>query len=189
MMKVCNLHANIGFLLLAPRFSQSHVMIGLVVEDGECPVELLGKDHTHHLVRERHLAQRQLVIGSAVHIGREAIRPTDDKHHAAHTGRHAFLHIGTKLHRRHFLPMLVEQHNIVGLVDAGQNSAPLGQLLLSLAQVAGVLDILQILDIERHIVAKPGDVVIETRLEVASCGLSDHQKRNFHPFQQFRVQI
>ena len=43
-------------------------MIRLVVEDGERAVELLGKDDAHHLVRERHLAQREFVVGAVIHI-------------------------------------------------------------------------------------------------------------------------
>ena len=56
------------------------MMIGLVVEDGEGSIQLLGEDKTHHLVRKCHLRERYLVVGSRVYIGRKTIGAANDKH-------------------------------------------------------------------------------------------------------------
>ena len=55
------------------------VVIWLVFEDGECTVELLGEDGSDNLVREGHLRERELAIGTLVHRLREAIGASDDK--------------------------------------------------------------------------------------------------------------
>ena len=54
-------------------------MVGQVVEDGECAVELLGKDDAYHLVREGHAREGYLAVGCGVHGIGEAVRATDDE--------------------------------------------------------------------------------------------------------------
>ena len=55
------------------------VVVGLVINNRKCSVELLGKYSTNNLVRKGHLRQRELGISALVESIRKAIRTTYDK--------------------------------------------------------------------------------------------------------------
>mgnify|MGYP003539271652 CR=1 FL=1 len=45
------------------------MVVAFAANDGAGAVELLGEDQAYHLVRERHARERNLLVGTAVHVG------------------------------------------------------------------------------------------------------------------------
>ena len=43
-------------------------MIGFMPQNGECPVELFDKDEPYEFVREGHLAERDFLVGTVIHL-------------------------------------------------------------------------------------------------------------------------
>ena len=56
------------------------MMIRLVAQDSECPVELLDEDEAHQFVGKCHLAEGYFLIGALMDFGRESVRSSYDKH-------------------------------------------------------------------------------------------------------------
>lgn len=144
--------------------TQSLVMIWLVIENGESAIQLLGEYQPHHLVRERHLAQRHFVVGTSVDFLRETVRPSHNKHQPTHAARHAPLHILSPLQRGVLTAMLIEQCHIVRWSEGRQDAFAFGDTLLVLTQVAHILDVTDVLYLERYIVRQPADILVNPGL-------------------------
>ena len=67
------------------------MMIWFVAQDSKRAIKLLNKDEPHEFMREGHLAERYLFVGSVIHFLRKAIRATHNKHKSFAAARHATL--------------------------------------------------------------------------------------------------
>jgi len=56
------------------------MMIRLVVQDSERPVQLLYKDEPHQFVRKSHLAERNLLVGTVIDLVGESVWAAHYKH-------------------------------------------------------------------------------------------------------------
>lgn len=106
------------------------VVVGLIVEDGEGAVELLNKKQAYHLMRQRHLRERNLLIGTGVYRFGKAVRTSHNKKQTAGTGGHALLQPRGKIHTAAFHTALVEQDDTVARLDAAEDESTLLLFLL-----------------------------------------------------------
>ena len=70
-------------------------------------IESLGKDESHHLVGERHLGERDFLVGAVIDCLRETVWTTDDEDESAGGGLLAFQPLGV-FDASKLLSMLVE---------------------------------------------------------------------------------
>ena len=87
------------------------MVIGLSSKNGHCAVDLLNGHYSYHLVRERHLTQRELAVGAGVHRFAESVRATDDEPQIP-TGCQFLLHPLRQFYRTVFRAMLVQQYHV-----------------------------------------------------------------------------
>ena len=127
-------------------------MVGLMPQDGESPVKLFNEDQTHQFMRESHLAQGNLLVGTVIYLGRESVGATNDKNDAFAATGHASLQPPAEVHRGALGAVFVKQHHMVTALERGKQLFALSYLLLCFAHVAGAFHISDILDIELHIV-------------------------------------
>ena len=73
------------------------MVVGFVLKDSKRSVELLGEDGAHYLVREGHLGERELAVGTLVYSIGESVGTTDDKDETLGARRHALLNKVSKL--------------------------------------------------------------------------------------------
>ena len=128
------------------------MVVALAANYSAGAVELLGEYQSYHLVRERHARERNLLVGTAVHVGRESVRSADNEHQSASRLLLARQPRG-HLHARAFGTVLVEQNHCVRRLDEAQNQFALSLLLLVLRQTLGILERRNHGDVERHVVA------------------------------------
>lgn len=156
------------------------MMIRLVAQDSECPVELLDKYETHQLVGKSHLAQGDFFIGTVIDRRREAVGASDHEHQALAAAGHAPFEPLAEIDRRALAAVLVEQHHVVAVLERGKQAPSLGHLLLGFAHVAGGLDIADILDVERHIVLQALHIFLDTLPDKCDLGLTYYGQCNLH---------
>ena len=114
------------------------MVVALSANDSAGTVELFGEYQSYHLVREGHTRERDLLVGTAVHVGRESVRSAYDEHQSACLlllARQPRSHF----HTRALGTMLVEQNHRVRRLDKAQNQFALSLLLLVFRQALGVL--------------------------------------------------
>ena len=114
------------------------VVVGLILQNSKCTVELLSKDGTHYLVREGHLREREFAICSLVDSVAKAIRASDNEDKTLGARRHSALEHISKLNRAELGTMLVEEHEVVGVADELKYLLALETFLLGLREFAGV---------------------------------------------------
>ena len=85
------------------------MVVWFATENSHGAVDLLYKEKAHHLMRESHLTERDLSIGTLIDRLGEAIRTSNYKDYVP-TRRHLLLDIIGKLNRTILLPMLIKQH-------------------------------------------------------------------------------
>ena len=88
-------------------------MIGFSLDDGACPVDLLGEYGSDHLVGEGELRERQLFVGSLVDGFGKAVGTAYDKYQSPASGLPLLQPLG-ELDAAIFVPVLVEQDKGVG---------------------------------------------------------------------------
>ena len=98
---------------LVPVVALLLMVIGQVIEYRQGAVKLLGKDDPYHLVREGHLRQRNLALGSTIYLAGESVGPSDDEYQSAAHRVHALLQPVGKSYRGKLLASLVEQYHMV----------------------------------------------------------------------------
>lgn len=157
------------------------MVVGLILEYCKGAVELLDKYGTNKLVRECHLRERQLTIGTCIYRIGEAIGPTYDKHQAFNARRHATLHKSRKLHGAKLLAMLIEKSYMVRVIDKAQYGLALQTLLLRLGEFLRVTHIGNRRDGEAHIVVQALSIHRNKRLDLLHVGLADNYKLAVHP--------
>lgn len=92
------------------------MMIGFIAQDCERPVELLNKNQAYQLMRKRHLAERDLLVGAVIDFGGESVRAAHDKHEALAAARHATLQPLAEIQRSALCAVLIEQDNVVAVL-------------------------------------------------------------------------
>ena len=147
-------------------------MVGLALDDGEGAIELLGEDGSHDLVREGHLRERYLAIGTRIDLLRESVWATNHQHQSSYAAIHTLLHPLCKGHATHLLASLVEQHYIVACGDAIEQHRALGTLLLLLREVFGVTQVGQVGYGELGIVVNALGVHLDQRIHLLHIGLA-----------------
>ena len=80
----------------------------------------------------------------------------------------------------YFGTMLVKQHDVVAWLKRGEQRFALGDLLLSIAHVAGALHVAHILDVERHIVLQPFHIFLYTLPDKPYLGFANDGECNLH---------
>jgi len=156
------------------------MMIRFIAQYRECAVQLLNKDKTYQFVRERHLAERNLLIGTVIHFGRKTVRSANDKYQPFASAGHAALQPLAVLHRSALAAMLVKQHDMVTGVERGKQGTAFGALLLRLAHVAGALNVADVLDVEGHIMLQPLHIFLDALTDKSHLGLADNSQCNLH---------
>jgi len=68
---------------IARTSSQLLVVVRLAFDDGASAVDLLGEDEAYHLVREGHLGEGKLFVGTGVDGRGEAVWASDDEDESA----------------------------------------------------------------------------------------------------------
>ena len=85
-------------------------MIRFTTYDGAGAIDLFGEDESHHLVRKRHVRERQLLIGTGIDRLRETIRATYDEDQSTRCVL-LLLQPSCKLNATQLSAVLVEQHH------------------------------------------------------------------------------
>ncbi len=135
-------------------------------DDGKGTVELLHKHHAHHLVGERHLGQRQLLVRPLVDLWREPVRSTNDEHQSL---AHRLLFPSDpfrQFHTPQFLTVLVEQHHMVAVLQLFQQEFTLHPFLHLLRQSLGVLQFGYGHNVEWTVVSDPCRIVADDSLKL-----------------------
>ena len=116
----------------------SFVVVRFAIENRHGPVELFYENQPHHLVRECHPRQRNLLVRTFVHLFRESVRSAYYENQFSAGRIHLSAHPFGKLHRHHFLSALIEQNHRVARLNLFQNAVALKLLLLFLSQLLRV---------------------------------------------------
>lgn len=152
-------------------------MIGFVVENGHGPVDLLDEEETYHLVGEGHLAEGDFLIGHTMDLLSKAIRAANNEDKAFGRGSHALLHPLGKVHGTTLTAMLVEQNKVVAGLKLLLQEFGLAFLLLVNAEVLGVLEFGNDLDVERNVMGDAIDILLDERRKAGVGSLADDNKR------------
>ena len=88
------------------------VMVALALDDSAGAIQLLGEYQSHHLMRECHSRERNLLVGALVHGVGETIRSADDENKSAGSLL-LFLKPSSHLHTCALRSVFVEQNNRV----------------------------------------------------------------------------
>ena len=89
------------------------VMILLISQDGECPVQLFGEHHFRKLVRQGHFRQGDELVAPFVDAFIEAIGSPYCKTETSHIGCHFFADENGKFFGSKSFAMFIEQYKII----------------------------------------------------------------------------
>lgn len=149
-------------------------------------IERLCKDESYHLMRECHLGERNLLVGSVIYGLRETVGTAYHEYESASRSLLAFQPFGV-LDTSEFLSMLIEQYHGVGWLYQFQDHFPLSFLLLLFAEALGVLELRDGSDIERHIVGDALGIVLDACDEMLINGLSDQYEFCLHVYKRLTI--
>ena len=172
---------------IARTSSQLLVVVRLAFDDGAGAVDLLGEDEAYHLVREGHLGEGKLFVGTGVDGRGEAVWASDDKDESA-GGVALLLQPAGELDTAQLATMFVEQHDGIRRLNLFQDEFTLGSLLLFFRETFRVLEFGNGDQFEGHVVADSFDVVANACLEVAVGSLAYEYQQCLHtliPFDGF----
>ena len=147
------------------------MMIGLTLDDRAGPVYLFRKHESYHLVREGHLRQRQLFVGTGIDGRRETVGTSYDEDEPSCRVPFPFEPLG-ELDATELLAVLVEQYHRVRRLRLLEYQITLGCLLLFLRQTLRVLQLRDGHDLERHVVTNALHIVTDACLEMLVGGLT-----------------
>ena len=155
------------------------VVVRLSFYDSTCAIERLGKDKAHHLMREGHLGEGDLLVGAVVDWLRKAVGTADDKDKPSCRGLLALYPFG-KLDASEFLSMFIHQHHGIRRLEELQNHFSFPVLLLLFAETLGVLEFRNGCYIERHVMGDALSIILDARNEMLVYGLSDQNEFCLH---------
>ena len=120
-------------------------MVRQAAIDGQCAIELLRRDDTRQLVRERQRSQGQGCIGPLKHRRRQSLRPADHKRRALRCLLFPVRHTRRELNRRECPAPKIKRdqataigssEDAIGLALSNfQRGAPVQRLILDLHHV------------------------------------------------------
>lgn len=155
------------------------MVVGFALDDGAGTVELLGEDQANHLVGKGEAGEGELLVGTLIDGGGEAIGAANDKDQA--TGRLLLLlQPAGKLHAAQLKAVLVEQDDVIGGLQLSEDEVSFSRFLLFLSQVLGVLQFGYGDDVKRHVVADALCIVTNASCEMLVDGLADLKKNGLH---------
>ena len=158
----------------------SLVVVGFVVENGEGTVELLCEDEADHLVGEGHRGKGELLVGSCIDLGREAVGAPDEEDKATCEGVLLALYPLGKLDAAEGLAVLVEENKVVSRLELLEDELAFGLLLLVGGEGLGVFQFGYGDDVKSHIVLETSGIVVDETYEMWVHGLTDQKEREFH---------
>lgn len=138
------------------------VVIGLAPEDGHCAIDLLNEEEADHLMRERHLRERDLAVGPIVDFGRKAVRTAYYEIHILPC-RHPFLQIVGKLYGAVFFSVLVEQNNERSGAYSFEDKVAFLRFLLVLSEIFCVLEFGNHLQLKGKVVREALLIIVDER--------------------------
>lgn len=147
------------------------MMIGLPLDDRAGTVYLFRKHESYHLVREGHLRQRQLFVGTGIDGRGEAVGTSHDEDKTSCRVPFPLEPLG-ELDATELLAVLVEQYHRVRRLRLLEYQITLGRLLLFLRQTLRVLQLRDGHDLERHVVTNALHIVTDACLEMLVGGLT-----------------
>ena len=148
------------------------MVVRLTFYNSTCAIERLGKDKAHHLMREGHLGEGDLLVGAVVDWLREAVGTADDKDKPSGSGLLALYPFG-KLDASELLAVLIHQYHGVRRLNQFQNQFTLPFLLLLFAETLGVLEFRNRCYVEGHIVGDALGIILDARYEMLVYSLAD----------------
>ena len=137
------------------------MVVGFVVEDGEGAVELLGEDEADHLVREGHGGKGELLVGSGIDLGGEAVGTTNEEDEAACDGVLLALHPLGELGAAKGLAVLIEEDEVVGGLELLEDELAFGLLLLVGGEALGIAELRDDVDVEGCVVLEAGSIIVD----------------------------
>ena len=155
-------------------------MIWLVVQNSHCTVELFGEYHSYHLVRECHLAERNLLVCGSVDGRRESVRSSDNEDESLAAGIHLLFEPLCKLYASAFCSGFVEKDNIVAGLNGLQYLLAFLFFLLFFGKILRILQLGDYDHLEAHIMLDSADVFISRGYEMLVNRLSYDLKYCFH---------
>ena len=98
------------------------MVVRLAFDDGAGAVDLLGEDEAYHLVREGHLGEGELFVGTGVDGRGEAVWASDDEDESA-GGVALLLQPAGELDTAKLAAMFVKQHDGIRRLNLFQDEA------------------------------------------------------------------
>ena len=125
-------------------------------------------------MREGHLREGELAVGTLIHRIGEAIRATDNEDKALDTRRHTLLDKVSKLNRAELQAVLIEEHKVVGVVYKAQDGLALKAFLLRLREVLCVAQVGKRGYRKAHVVVQALGVHRHKSLDLLHIGLTNN---------------
>ena len=158
----------------------SFVVVGFVVENGEGTVELLGEDEADHLVREGHWGKGELLVGSGIDLGREAVGASDEEDKATCEGVLLALYPLGKLDAAEGLAVLVEEDKVVSRLELLEDELAFGLFLQVGGEGLGVSELGNDGYVEGGVVLEAGGIVVDESLYVGVGCAAYEEKEELH---------
>ena len=116
------------------------MVIRFTPENGHCAVKLLDGHYSYHLVRERHLGERDLAVGALIDRVAETVRTADDERQVF-ARRHFLLQVIGELDGAELASVFVKQNDVHGGREGLQDEVAFGGFDLVFPQSLGVLEV------------------------------------------------
>lgn len=142
------------------------MMIGFAFQNGEGAVQLFDENQPHHLVRKRHRRKRHFGVGLGIDILRKSVWATNHKNDALAARSHEFFEIFRKLDRCELLAVFVQKNDVVARLKLRQQQKTLRFFLQFLAQGLAVADVGNFLHLERCIMPKPANILLDAGYQI-----------------------
>ena len=158
----------------------SLMVIRFVVQNRENAVNLLGEYGPDDLVREGHLRERKLLVGTLIDLCRKTVGASDDKDEPLQSAHHAFAHPLGKINRPKRCASLVEQDDVVAFGELGEDALPLALVLLLGGEALRIAQVGQHGNRETAVVVDALLVHLHKRTDLLRIGLANHNQLNLH---------
>ena len=154
-------------------------MIRFTFYNGTRAIEGFREDEAHHLMRESHLGEGNLLVGTAIDGIGEAVGTTDDEDESASRRLLALQPLGI-FDASELLSVLIQQDDGVGWLDEFEDEFSLTLLLLLFAEALGILELRDGSDGEGHVVGDALGIILDASDEMLVDGLSDQNEFCLH---------
>lgn len=156
-------------------------MIGFTLDYGEGTIELFDEDCPYHLVRESHPRERYHGVAAVIYCLAEPVCPADDKDNVAcRASGNLPVDDSSPFNGAVFLPVLVEQYDIVVRPYVLENQLSFLRLYLFPAQCGNLLELGNLHQSEVRVVPESVNINLHPTSHPIPVGLPDCQHSNFH---------